>query len=301
MRYGVLGPLEVTDGTTVASLGPPKQRALLAVLLLHEDSRSPTDRLVNLLWPAAAPRTASHSIQIYVSALRRTLLPLTGRDVIATHRSAYQLIADPDEIDSVRFECLVADGTRALQRGFLSNAAASLEAALELWRGPALADFPDEGFSQPHIARLDGLRLDATESLAEARLASGQLHQAVQLIETSIRTDPFRERARELLMLTLYRQGRHPEALRAYQRFRKSLGRRAGPGPRPELAAATGAHPPARPSLNALRRPPPFTREIPSRDCGPSARMTPETSSGARCWSRSSSNAYAAAPACLPW
>jgi basic membrane lipoprotein Med (substrate-binding protein (PBP1-ABC) superfamily)/DNA-binding SARP family transcriptional activator len=263
MRYGVLGPLEVTDGTTVASLGPPKQRALLAVLLLHVGEHVPTDRLVDLLWAAAAPRTASHSIQIYVSALRRALQPLAGRDVIATHRSAYQLIAAPDEIDSVRFERLVADGTRALQRGFLSHAAATLEAALELWRGPALADFPDEGFSQPHIARLDGLRLDATESLAEARLASGQLHQAVQLIETSIRTDPFRERARELLMLTLYRQGRHPEALRAYQRFRNLLADELGLDPGPSLRRLQerillhdpSLKPPAAPSTVHARNP----------------------------------------------
>ena len=235
MRYGVLGPLEVTDGTTVASLGPPKQRALLAVLLLHSGQQVPTDRLVDLLWATAAPRTAAHSIQIYVSALRRTLLPLAGRDVISTHRSSYQLVADPDEIDAVRFERLVGDGTRALQCGDPPGAVASLQAALDLWRGPALADFPDEGFSQPYVARLDGLRLDATEGLAEARLASGQLQQAIQLLEVSIRTDPYRERARELLMLTLYRQGRHPEALRVYQRFRNLLAEELGLDPGPSL------------------------------------------------------------------
>lgn len=149
MRYQVLGPLEGTDGSSVAALGPPKQRALLAVLLLQAGELVTTDRLIDLLWPERAPRSASHSVQIYVSGLRRIMLPLTGHHVIRTHRSAYVLDADAEAIDAGQFERLVADGSHAVERGDPSAAASSLRTALGLWRGVPLSEFADEAFAVP--------------------------------------------------------------------------------------------------------------------------------------------------------
>jgi len=235
MRYQVLGPLEVTDGCTVAALGPPKQRALLAVLLMHAGELVTTDRLIDLLWTERAPRSAAHSVQIYVSGLRKILLPLAGQDVIRTQRSAYLLDADPETIDAGRFERLVDDGSRDLERDDPLAAASSLRAALGLWRGVPLSDFADEAFARPHITRLTGRHLDATELLASAELALGHVRSVVDLVETTIRSEPFRERSRELLMLALYRSGRHPEALRTYQRFRELLADELGLDPSPAL------------------------------------------------------------------
>ncbi|MBA2553727.1 MAG: BMP family ABC transporter substrate-binding protein [Geodermatophilaceae bacterium] len=235
LRYSVLGPLEVIDGSSVAALGPPKQRALLAILLLHVGERVATDRLVDLLWPERAPRTAAHSVQIYVSALRRSLGPLAGRDVIRTHHSAYQLDVDPRTIDASRFERLVTDGSVALGRGDVPGATVALRAALDLWRGPALSDFADEAFARPHIDRLTALNLDATERLATAELSTGQLQRVLALVQATVRADPFRERSRELLMLALYRSGRHPEALRQFQRYRELLAEELGLDPSPRL------------------------------------------------------------------
>ena len=104
MRYGILGSLEISADGATADLGPPKQRTLLAILLLHAGQVVPTERLIDLLWDEKPPRTATHSIQIYVSALRRSLEPLAGDDLIITRRPGYLLQADPDAIDACRFE-----------------------------------------------------------------------------------------------------------------------------------------------------------------------------------------------------
>jgi len=153
MDFRVLGSLEVSAGDAIAELGPPKQRALLAILLLHAGEIVSIDRLVDLLWAEKAPRTATHSIQIYVSDLRRAFEALGGNRTLSTRPPGYQLDADPASIDAIQFERLVHEGTRALRAGDHAGGAASLRAALRLWRGPALSDFTYEEFAQPYIRR----------------------------------------------------------------------------------------------------------------------------------------------------
>jgi DNA-binding SARP family transcriptional activator len=149
MQYRILGALEVeTDGAR-ADLGPPKQRALLAILLLHAGEIVLTDRLIDLLWGERAPRTASHSVQIYVSELRRSLEPGGQGRVIATRAPGYELRAEPDSIDARRFERLLDGGTRKIEAGDRDEGAAMVRDALGLWRGPALSDFAYEDFAQP--------------------------------------------------------------------------------------------------------------------------------------------------------
>ena len=219
----------------VAELGPPKQRALLAVLLLHAGEIVPVDRLIDLLWGEHPPRTAAHSIQIYVSDLRRALESLGGRQVLATRPPGYQLDTDPETIDARRFELLVEDGTRHLRDGDLVGGAQLLRSALRLWRGPALSDFAYEEFAQPYIRRLHDLHLDAIEQVAAAELEAGHASEVVPMLDAAIRDDPLRERSRELLMLALYRSGRHPEALRTYQQLRNVLADELGLDPSPSL------------------------------------------------------------------
>ncbi|HEX6230426.1 MAG TPA: BTAD domain-containing putative transcriptional regulator [Actinomycetota bacterium] len=235
MEYRILGSLEVASDGASPDLGPPKQRALLAVLLLHANEIVPTDRLVDLLWADRPPRTANHSIQIYVSELRKAIAPLAEEQVIVTRAPGYRLDADPGSIDARRFELLVDEGTRALRVGDPVAAADRLRAALELWRGPALSEFAYEEFAQAEIRRLTELRIAAHEELAAAELDAGRPMQALSAVQAAIREDPLRERLHALLMLALYRTGRHAEALRTYEGFRSQLAEELGLDPSPPL------------------------------------------------------------------
>jgi DNA-binding SARP family transcriptional activator len=235
MDFRLLGALEVSAQGAVAELGPPKQRALLAILLLHAGEIIPVDRLIDLLWGEDPPRTANHSIQIYVSDLRKAIDSLGGKEVLTTRPPGYLLNADPVSIDARQFERLVDEGTRKLRSGDHLEGAKDLRAAMGLWRGPALSDFTYEEFAQPYIRRFHDLHLDAIEELAGAELEAGQASEVVPMLDAAIREDPLRERSRELLMLALYRSGRHAEALRTYQQLRTQLVEELGLDPSPPL------------------------------------------------------------------
>jgi basic membrane lipoprotein Med (substrate-binding protein (PBP1-ABC) superfamily)/DNA-binding SARP family transcriptional activator/class 3 adenylate cyclase len=245
LRFCLLGPLEVfgphrgsgsgaPDGRLV-ELGPPKQRAVLAILLMHVGEIVPNERLIELVWGEHPPRTAGHSIQIYTSELRKTLEPVAGRRVIITRPPGYLLEAHPDSIDARQFERLVAEGATSLGAGDPARAAATLSPALRLWRGQPLADFAYEEFAQAEIRRLQELRLNAIENLSQAQLAVEAAPDVLPMLETAIREDPLRERLREVQMLALYRSGRHPDALREYQDFRQLLADELGLDPSPAL------------------------------------------------------------------
>src|SRR5262245_29997794 len=235
MQFRILGSLEaVADGVSV-DLGAPKQRSLLAILLMHVGEIVPTDRLIDLLWGDDPPRTAAHSVQIYVSELRKALEPLAGERLIATRPPGYQLDTPPETIDAHEFEALVRAGRSRLEAGDREEGAALLRSAHALWRGPALSDFAYEEFAQPYIRRFHDLHLDAIEELAAAELDAGRAAEALPLLDAAIREDPLRERSRELLMLALYRAGRHAEALRTYERLRVQLADELGLDPSPPL------------------------------------------------------------------
>ena len=235
MDIRLLGALDVSAGGVAAELGPPKQRALLAILLLHVGEIVPVERLIELLWGEAAPRTADHSIQIYISDLRKALEPVAGRRLIHRRQPGYQLDTPPESVDANRFETLVRAGSAQLSEGERDEAIATLRSALELWRGPALSDFAYEEFAQPYVRRFHDLHLDAIEALAAAELDAGQAATVVPLLEAAIREDPLRERSRELLMIALYRAGRHAEALRTYEKLRELLVEELGLEPSPPL------------------------------------------------------------------
>ena len=236
MQFRILGTLEVADGgVVVANLGSPKQRALLALLVLHAGEVVSVDRMIDALWPEHAPRTAAHSVQIYVSELRKVLRRLAGRDLIATRPSGYELGIDQATVDAHRFEWLVGDASRCSRDGDHEGAIDSLRSALDLWCGPVLADFTYEEFAQPHIRRLTARYVDALEDLADAELAAGQPAKALAAAEMTMAEEPLRERARGTAMLALYRLGRHPEALRTFENLRRHLADELGLEPSPWL------------------------------------------------------------------
>src|SRR5438093_801209 len=156
--FRVLGSLEARgpDGCNV-SLGGPKPRALLALLLLNANEPVPVDRLVDALWGERRPATAEHSIQVYVSALRKTL----GEGVISREGGGYRLCIEDDRLDARRFESLLHQGEEQLEEGRADRAAETLAEALRLWRGPAFADVAYEDFARVEAERLEELRLTA--------------------------------------------------------------------------------------------------------------------------------------------
>jgi basic membrane lipoprotein Med (substrate-binding protein (PBP1-ABC) superfamily)/DNA-binding SARP family transcriptional activator len=240
VRYQVLGPLQVTRDLQGAAaeeieLGPPKQRALLALLVLNAGQVVSTEAIIDSLWAQRAPRTAGHSVQVYVSELRRSLRGPGREEPIETRGGGYRLTARDDEVDARQFERFVASGRRELAESRPDAAVASLAAGLALWRGPVLADLATADFVQPHIQALDGLRLDAMESLAEARLATGDPDGALSVLTSTVSADPLREQPRALLMLALYRLGRQVEALRSYQQYSRLLADELGLDPSPAL------------------------------------------------------------------
>jgi basic membrane lipoprotein Med (substrate-binding protein (PBP1-ABC) superfamily)/DNA-binding SARP family transcriptional activator len=235
VAYRILGPFEVAVEGRAVALGPPKQRALLAILLLHANEILPVDRLIELLWAGRPPRHAAHAIQVYVSELRRVLEPVAGSDVIAWRSPGYVLTMDPDALDANLVERLVAEGARQAGVGDLGAADALLGRARQLWRGPPLSDFVYEEFAQDDIRHLTDVWLNGTETLAQVKLGLGDPAEGQLLAEAAIRQDPLRERPCELRMRSLYRSGHAAEALRAYEAYRRSLAAELGVEPSPRL------------------------------------------------------------------
>ena len=231
MEFRILGPLEVWDGGGEVSLGGPKPRALLAVLLLHPNEVVPADRLIDELWGEDSPERAAAALRVNVSRLRKAL----PQDVLTTRSPGYVIRVEPDELDLHRFERLVDEGRSLLARGLAADASERLRDALSLWRGPALADFAYESFAQAAIARLEEIRLAAVELRIDADLALGRHDELVGELEALVAEHPLRERLRGYLMTALYRSGRQAEALDAYQDARRALVDELGIEPSPAL------------------------------------------------------------------
>jgi YVTN family beta-propeller protein len=233
IEFRVLGSLEVVEDDRQVPLGSPKQRALLAVMLVRRRSPVSSDRLIDELWGERAPPTARKIVQGYVSSLRKVL----GDGLLVSRGSGYLLQVGPEQTDIDRFESLVAEGHRALAEGSPDTAAERLREALSLWRGPALADFTYEPFAQAEITRLEEARLAALEERIEAELALGEHARLVGELEALVREHPLRERLVAQLMLALYRSGRQADALAAYREAGTRLMNELGLNPGPELQA----------------------------------------------------------------
>jgi DNA-binding SARP family transcriptional activator len=221
LDYRILGPLQALDDDRALSLGGPRQRAVLAFLLLHANRAVSSEVIVHELWGAEPPRTAAKALQNCVSALRKTLP--AGVETLRSGGGNYALRVAPGELDRDRFEALLAEGRALLAEGEADGAAARLRASLALWRGPALADFAFEEFAQEEIVRLEELHLAALEEKHEAELAIGLHAELVPDLEALATRHPLRERVRGQLMLALYRAGRQAEALAVYRDARSAL------------------------------------------------------------------------------
>jgi DNA-binding SARP family transcriptional activator len=231
VEYRILGPLEVLVDGAPATLGGPRQRAVLALLLAQANETVPTERLIDRLWQEDPPETATNAVQGYVSQLRGAC----GREAIATRGAGYAVLVGGDELDLYRFERRVAAAEAALAGGDLAGARRDLSVALALWRGPALADLTALEAVRPIAARLDELRLVALERRIDADLEDGRAAEVAAELEPLIAEHPLRERLRALRMLALYRSGRQAEALESYRDARATLVEQVGIEPGPEL------------------------------------------------------------------
>ena len=219
MRYALLGPLEVRDGSRMVPLPQGRQRLLLAVLLLHANQPLSRERLIDALWGESPPATAGRSLNNLISALRKAL----GNRVLVTDGPGYRLRVADGELDVQRFDALVKQGQGALVEGDVERAAALLDRGLALWRGAPLADLADAHFTEREIARLEESRVTAVEQRIEVRLALGRHAEVVGELEALVREHPYRERLWAQLMLALYRSERQADALQAYQDARRKL------------------------------------------------------------------------------
>jgi DNA-binding SARP family transcriptional activator len=227
LEFRILGPLGVIADGRPLPLGGQKQRAALALMLLHAGETVSSDRLIDALWGERPPRTALTSLQNFISQLRKLL----GNELIATSSLGYTLRLEPGCLDADRFRWLV---TEAWEAG-PEQRAALLREALELWRGPPLQDFAFDAFAQAEIARLEELRLSALEERIGAELELGRHVDLVGELTSLVAEHPLRERLRGHLMLALYRAGRQAEALEIYQEGRQALVGELGIEPSPAL------------------------------------------------------------------
>jgi DNA-binding SARP family transcriptional activator len=232
LTFRLLGPLEV-DGAEVR-LGPRKQQAILAMLLLQPGRVLPLDRLIAQLWGDHPPAGAVNTVQAYVSHLRRGLEAGGARRILVTRDPGYLLDIEPGLLDATRFTARAEAGHRLLAAGDPAAAAAELDAALAEWRGAPLAEFAAEPFAGPAVTQLENTHAEAVQDRAEARLALGDAGWCVTELARLTGEMPYRERLWELYAAALYRSGRPADALAAIREVRTLLDDELGisPGPR---------------------------------------------------------------------
>ncbi|ARP69954.1 AfsR/SARP family transcriptional regulator [Streptomyces pluripotens] len=229
VRYRLLGTTEAIhpDGTAVP-VGGARLRALMSVLALRAGRTVPVGVLIDEVWGADPPADAVGALQALVGRLRRTL----GADTVASTGGGYRLTAAPDDVDLTRFDRLTGDGLRALADGDPAKAAALLDDALALWRGPALADLPGH---TAEATRWETRHLDALRARHTAALALGQAERSLPELSALCDSHPLDEALQVLRLRALRDAGRPAQALAAYDGVRRLLAARLGSDPGPEL------------------------------------------------------------------
>jgi DNA-binding SARP family transcriptional activator len=217
VEFRILGPLEVLAGDRAVAVPGAKPRAMLALLVLNANRSVTAEQLATALWGEEAPAGAVNTVQVNISRVRKAL---GDPAVLVTTPGGYELRADPEDVDALRFDRLVA---QAREQRDPARAAEILEQALAMWRGAPLADVAYEPFAQREIARLEERRAAAAEELLEAKLALGRHAEVAGEAEALIDRHPYRERLHAQRMLALYRSDRQAEALQAYQDARRLL------------------------------------------------------------------------------
>ncbi len=259
VQFRILGPIEALVDGRSAALGAPKQRALLALLLINRRRVVTAEQLIDGLWGEAPPASALQSLQVYVHGLRRAL----GGERIETAGRGYRVAVGEDELDLARFERALERGRAALEAGRADDAGDDLREGLAIWRGPALADLPEDSRRAADAESLEELRLTALELRYDAELACGRHDAIVADLEKLTAEDPYREKFLQQRLLALYRSGRQADALEVYRSAREVLAEDLGLDPSPALQELERAILRQEPSLAAPEPPTRSTRPLP--------------------------------------
>ncbi|MGN6609120.1 MAG: BTAD domain-containing putative transcriptional regulator [Jatrophihabitans sp.] len=241
VQYGVLGPLEVVRDGAVVDLGSPKQRAVLASLLLEPGRVVPTERIVDQVWGDDVPANVAASLQAYVSNLRRLLRDATATAPIVRQSPGYRLDVEADAVDAEQFRHAAEAARAALDAHDWPAAAAHATAGLALWRGEVLADFRDLEWVQVAAVALDERRTQCQEDLVTALLGADRTADALAAARTLHSAAPLRERSAWLHVVALYRSGRTTEALEVHRATVARLDEELGLDPGPALRDLQGA------------------------------------------------------------
>jgi predicted ATPase/DNA-binding SARP family transcriptional activator/Tfp pilus assembly protein PilF len=259
VQFRILGPIQAVLDDEPAPLGAPKQRGLLALLLVNRRRVVTAEQLIDGLWGETPPASALQSLQVYVHGLRRAL----GGERIETAGRGYRVVVGEDELDLDRFERTLERGRAALEAGRPDDAADDLREALAVWRGSALADLPEEIRRAAEAERLEELRLTALELRYDAELACGRHDAVVAELEALTAEHEYRERFLQQRMLALYRCGRQADALEVYREARGVLAEDLGLDPSPALQELERAILRQDPSLDAPEAPTRSTQPLP--------------------------------------
>ncbi|WP_433236866.1 tetratricopeptide repeat protein [Streptosporangium sp. CA-135522] len=218
MRFVVLGPVAVSQAGGQSAALAPRQRAVLAYLLLHAGTVISAERLIGAIWGMTPPDTARAQLQASIAAIRKVLRAVGTDEVLATRSAGYVIQPGPDQLDLQEFTGLLTtvadlDPTHAAQQ---------IRRALALWQGEALADVSADFVAQAR-SRLEERRLSALEQMAELELQLGGHKALVDELTAHLAAHPLRERLARHLMLALHRSGRQPDALSIARTFRTTL------------------------------------------------------------------------------
>jgi WD40 repeat protein/DNA-binding SARP family transcriptional activator len=275
IEFRILGPLAVRIDGGPVPIGGPKQRALLALLLLSANRVVSRERLVGELFAEQSVNSADHALRNHVSRLRKILAPAAlGEPRLVARAPGYLLRIEPGELDFEQFERLLAAGREAAGASDPRKAAELLQAAERLWAGKPFADLELEPYARVEAERLEELRLAAVEERIDAELALGRHLALVAELDSLAAEHPYRERFRAQLMLALYRSGRQAEGLDVYRRTRSFLNEELGLEPGVELQELERAILVQDPAL-ALRGPGVAPVPAPLRDVCPFKGLAP--------------------------
>ncbi|HEX8628602.1 MAG TPA: BTAD domain-containing putative transcriptional regulator [Catenuloplanes sp.] len=231
VRFGVLGQVRVDTARGPLPLSGPRERKIVAVLLVGRGAVVTLDHLINAVWDERMPVTARRQVQNCVSALRRQLVAHGGgRGVILADGPGYRIRLSSRELDLDLFDTHVATGRSLALAGDHERAVTQLRAALDLWRGPALAGL-DGRIIESTAARLEEQRLAVIEECIDLELSLGRHREVIAELMGLVADQPLRERLVGQLMLALYRSGRQADALRRYVDTRAILHEELGVDP----------------------------------------------------------------------
>ncbi len=237
LGFGVLGPLQLSVDRQRVPLGTPKQRAVLAMLLINRNRPVSRDSLISAIWEDSAQADAVHNLHVYIASLRRILgtAGVDPRTMLANARPGYLLSVPDAACDLDRFNTQKAAGVQAAAAGRFGQASDRLSAALAQWRGPVLDDVREFRFVETFATALVEDKVVVHTVRAEAEIACGRTHSVIGELEALVVEHPYREPLWAQLITAYYVAERQTDALDAYRRLRGVLSEDLGIDPGPTL------------------------------------------------------------------